>query len=87
MAIVLILGVFLSQATASPPNVLLILSDDHSAPHVSCYQDANTRQFNITPNLEKFAAQGMRFDRAYTMAPQCAPSRISIFTSQSPVAM
>jgi arylsulfatase A-like enzyme len=87
MAIVLILGVFLSQATASPPNVLLILSDDHSAPHVSCYQDANTRQFNITPNLEKFAAQGMRFDRAYTMAPQCAPSRISIFTSQSPVAL
>ncbi len=69
----------------SPPNVLLILSDDHSVPHVSCYGDENTRRFNITPNLQAFAEQGMRFDRAYTSAPQCAPSRISIFAGRSPV--
>ena len=69
----------------APPNVLLILSDDHSVPHVGCYDDENTRQFNITPNLQAFAEQGMRFDRAYTSAPQCAPSRISIFAGRSPV--
>ena len=74
-------------ASPSRPNVLLILSDDHSAPHVSCYGNANTTQFNITPNLQKFAEQGMRFDRAYTSAPQCSPSRISIFACRSPVGL
>ena len=74
-------------ATQSRPNVLLILSDDHSLPHVSCYDDENTQRFKITPNLKKFADQGMRFDRAYTSAPQCAPSRISIFACRSPVGL
>ncbi|QDU94040.1 sulfatase family protein [Lignipirellula cremea] len=75
------------QADQSRPNVLLILSDDHSVPHVSCYGDPNTTRFGITPHLAAFAKEGMRFDRAYTTAPQCAPSRISIFACQSPVAL
>ena len=75
------------SAEQSRPNVLLILSDDHSVPHVSCYNDENTKRFEITPNLRKFAEQGMRFDRAYTSAPQCAPSRISIFACRSPVGL
>ena len=75
------------MAEPSQPNVLLILSDDHSVPHISCYDDPNTMKFNITPNLQKFAEQGMRFDRAYTTAPQCAPSRISIFACRSPVGL
>ena len=75
------------MADQSQPNVLLILSDDQSVPHVSCYDDPNTTKFDITPNLEKFAKQGMRFDRAYTTAPQCAPSRISIFACRSPIGL
>ena len=75
------------MADPSQPNVLLILSDDQSVPHVSCYDDPNTTKFDITPNLEKFANQGMRFDRAYTTAPQCAPSRISIFACRSPIGL
>ena len=75
------------MADPSQPNVLLILSDDHSVPHISCYEDVNTTKFHITPNLQKFAEQGMRFDRAYTTAPQCAPSRISIFACRSPVGL
>lgn len=69
------------------PNVLLILSDDHSVPHVGCYGDENCKRFKITPNLDAFAAQGIRFNRAYTTAPQCAPSRISIFAGRSPVGL
>lgn len=65
------------------PNILLVLSDDHSAPHLGCYGSTNA----ITPHLDAFAAQGMRFNRAYTTAPQCAPSRISIYTGRSPVAV
>ena len=85
---ILVAGLSVSlSAEQSRPNVLLILSDDHSVPHVSCYDDENTKRFGITPNLQKFAEQGMRFDRAYTSAPQCAPSRISIFACRSPVGL
>ena len=75
------------SAAPTRPNVLLILSDDHSVPHVSCYGDKNITRFRITPNLKEFAEQGMRFDRAYTSAPQCSPSRISIFACRSPVGL
>ena len=63
-------------AADSQPNVLLILSDDHSYPHVGCYGNKDI----MTPNLDRFAAEGMRFDRAYVTSPQCVPSRASIFT-------
>ncbi|MEZ5397305.1 MAG: sulfatase [Bryobacterales bacterium] len=72
-------------AAAAQPNILLILSDDHSVPHLGCYGSRNCKRFNITPNLDALAAEGMRFERAYTAAPQCAPSRTSIFAGRSPV--
>jgi arylsulfatase A-like enzyme len=73
----------LAALNAAEPklNVLLILSDDQSYPHVGCYGNKDV----MTPNLDKFAAQGMRFDRAYVTCPQCVPSRASIFTGRSPV--
>ncbi len=84
---VLTLAVLAPALVAAAPadrlNVLLILSDDHSAPHVGCYDNPDIK----TPNLDKFAAQGMRFDRAYVTCPQCVPSRASIMTGRSPVAI
>lgn len=77
----------LCPSAAAQPNVLLILSDDHSVPHLGCYGDPNCRRFAITPNLDALASAGMRFDRAHTTAPQCAPSRISIFSGRSPVGL
>ena len=77
----------LSFAADSRPNVLLILSDDHSMPHLGAYGDANCKRFNITPNLDAMASEGMLFNRVYTAAPQCAPSRISIFAGRSPVGL
>jgi len=68
-------------AAESKPNVLLILSDDHSYPHVGSYGNKDI----MTPHLDRFAAEGMRFDRAYVTCPQCVPSRASIFTGRSPV--
>ncbi|MEJ7636891.1 MAG: sulfatase [Singulisphaera sp.] len=61
----------------------MVLSDDHSAAHVGCYGNKDVR----TPNLDRFAAQGLRFDRAYVTCPQCVPSRASIMTGRSPVAI
>jgi arylsulfatase A-like enzyme len=69
------------------PNILLVVSDDHSVPHVGAYGDANCLKNQITPNLDKFAKEGMCFTRAYTAAPQCAPSRIALFTGRSPVGL
>lgn len=70
-------------AAAERPNILLVLSDDHSWPHLGCYGDANLS----TPNLDRLAAQGMRFNRMYMTAPQCTPARASILTGRSPVAI
>jgi N-sulfoglucosamine sulfohydrolase len=67
---------------ADKPNILFLLSDDHSYPFVGCYGDTNVR----TPNLDRFAAEGMRFHRFFTAAPQCVPSRASYLTGRSPVA-
>ena len=69
------------HAAENKPNILLILSDDHSYPHVGCYGNPDIK----TPNLDKFASEGMRFERMYVMAPQCVPSRATIFTGRSPV--
>jgi len=69
------------HADAPKLNVLVILTDDHSVPHVGCYGDKDI----LTPNLDKFASEGMRFDRAYVTCPQCVPSRASLFTGRSPV--
>jgi len=66
---------------AERPNVLVVLTDDHSAPHVGCYGNKDIR----TPNLDRFATQGMRFDRAYVTCPQCVPSRSSIMSGRSPI--
>jgi arylsulfatase A-like enzyme len=64
------------------PNILFILSDDHSAPWIGCYGTPNVR----TPNLDRFAAQGMRFNRFFCVAPQCVPSRAGMMTGRSAVA-
>ncbi len=64
------------------PNILFVLSDDHSYPFLSCYGDTNVR----TPTLDKMAADGMKFHRFFTAAPQCVPSRAAYLTGRSAVA-
>src|SRR4051794_39069175 len=87
MKYTLSLAAFVTLAAAAPaadrPNILLVLSDDHSVPHVGCYGNPDIK----TPNLDRFAAGGLRFDRAYVTCPQCVPSRASIMTGRSPVAV
>lgn len=68
---------------AAAPNVLLVLSDDHSAPHLGCYGNPDIK----TPNIDAFAKESLRFDRYYVACPQCVPSRASIMTGRSPVAV
>ena len=55
---------------AAPPNILFVLSDDHSYPFIHCYG----REEMKTPNLDRFAAEGIMCRRMFTGAPQCVPS-------------
>lgn len=77
-------GVFHAFAlvAAANPNILFLLSDDHSYPFLGCYGDANVK----TPALDQLAGDGMKFHRFFTTAPQCVPSRASLMTGRSPVA-
>src|SRR6187401_2263841 len=68
--------------SADLPNLLLLLSDDHSYPFVSAYGDPNVK----TPTLDKLAAEGIKFHRFFTACPQCVPSRAAYMTGRSPVA-
>lgn len=83
----LLIGVNWVSSLTARPNVLLILSDDHSVPHVGAYGGDNCPRLNLTPNLDALATDGIRFDRAYTASPQCAPSRMAIFAGRSPVGL
>ena len=60
------------------PNVLFVIADDLSC-RVSLYGDGAR-----TPNLERLARRGRRFDRAYCQYPLCSPSRTSLFTGWRP---
>jgi len=70
-----------AQEKPARPNILIVLSDDHSARFVGCYGNKDVR----TPNIDKLAAKGMRFDRFYVTTPQCVPSRASLMTGRSPI--
>ncbi len=71
-----------SFAAEQRPNILFVLSDDHSYPFIHCYG----REEMKTPNLDRFAAEGIMCRRMFTGAPQCVPSRATIMTGRSPVA-
>jgi N-sulfoglucosamine sulfohydrolase len=75
--------VALSALGQTRPNVLFVMSDDHSAAHVGAYGNADIK----TPNLDAFAKEGMLFKRMYVAAPQCVPSRATLMTGRSPVAI
>jgi iduronate 2-sulfatase len=66
----------MSANAADPPNVLLILVDDLK-PSFGAYGD----KFVHSPNLDRLAARGMRFDRAYCNQAVCAPSRNALLTA------
>ncbi len=75
---------FLSAAVAAvaarrPPNIVVILADDFGYRDLSCY---NPDSRIPTPNLDKLAAQGMRFTDAHSPSAVCTPTRYGLLTGR-----
>ena len=68
------------EPPARKPNFLILLTDDHGTDDAGCYGNPAVR----TPNLDKLAAQGLRFTRAFTPTAMCAPSRSALYTGLFP---
>ena len=59
-------------------NVLWIMADQLRWDYLSCYGATHIE----TPNIDRLAAKGVRFDRAYVQSPVCGPSRMSFYTGR-----
>ncbi len=81
LAVMLLALVIAPQAFAqsSRPNILWISTEDIS-PDLRCYGD----EYSISPNVDRLAAQGVRYTNAFATAPVCAPSRSAIITGMYP---
>ena len=65
---------------SKPLNFIFILIDDTGWTDLGCY---GSKSYD-TPNIDKLAAQGMRFTNAYAACPVCSPTRASILTGKYP---
>jgi arylsulfatase A-like enzyme len=62
------------------PNFLFFITDQHRADHLGCYGNFIVK----TPNIDKLAAAGTRFDRFYVATPICMPNRATLMTGRMP---
>jgi arylsulfatase A-like enzyme len=62
------------------PNIIFILADDLGPGDISCYGGTLVK----TPNIDKLAKEGSRFDSYYVASPVCSPSRCALITGQFP---
>ncbi len=73
-------GFFADSSNARKPNIIFILGDDLGQSEPGCYGN----DFNETPNIDKLAADGIRFTDSYSAAPVCSPTRAALMTGQYP---
>jgi N-sulfoglucosamine sulfohydrolase len=77
--VLLVLAIVCSAAEPRP-NIILIIADDLSAEDCGPYGNKAVQ----TPNLDRFAQDGMRFTRAFVTTSSCSPSRSSLITGKYP---
>jgi arylsulfatase A-like enzyme len=59
-----------------PPNIVLVVADDHAAHAIGAYGSV----VNATPQLDRLAGEGMRFDACFCTNSICSPSRATMLT-------
>lgn len=70
-----------ASITGKRPNILFIYLDDHAAPAISAYKSFLSGVVD-TPNLDRLANEGMRFDNAFCTNSICTPSRANVLTGK-----
>lgn len=78
MRILLFLLFCSCTVAAQQPNIIYIMSDDHDNDAISAYN----KQFIQTPNIDRIANEGMRFNKAFVGNSICAPARATMLTGQ-----
>jgi arylsulfatase A-like enzyme len=78
-AAIILLALGIPLSAADKPNILWLTSEDHG-PEMGCYGDRLAR----TPNIDALAAKGMVFNKAWSVAPVCAPARTAIISGVYP---
>lgn len=72
--------VLAEEQTTTPPNIILILADDHGYGDVSLYQPSDA----LTPNIAKLAQEGLLFSQMRANCTVCSPSRAATLTGYYP---
>jgi arylsulfatase A-like enzyme len=71
-------GAALSAEVRRQPNIVFILADDLGYTDVACFGS----KYYETPNIDRLAAQGMKFTNGYTCGPNCQPTRAALLSGQ-----
>src|SRR5215207_3688120 len=73
-------GAVTGPATPKRPNILFVFIDDMGYRDLSCFSGTRVK----TPEIDRLAAEGLRFNQFYVSSPICSPSRVAVLTGQYP---
>jgi uncharacterized sulfatase len=76
----LLLALLPTLLSAAPPNIVMVFIDDMGWGDFSCFGNQEAK----TPNVDRMAAEGIRFTQFYVNSPICSPSRCALTTGQYP---
>src|SRR5438876_8921048 len=77
-ALAAVVGALPAAAADRKPNLVFILADDLGYTDLACFGS----KYYETPNIDRLAAQGMRFTSGYTCGPNCQPTRAALLSGQ-----